>query len=126
TTVANGSHTLTATARDASGNLTTSTPVTIVVDNSSSGGGGASGTLWVDDNLPTGAQTGSDGGDTWNWVTGNPSPYTGTKAHQSATSAGLHQHYFDWASAGLDVAAGEVLYAYVYIDPAQAPSELML
>ena len=33
TTVANGTHTLTAVARDAAGNITTSTPVTVKVDN---------------------------------------------------------------------------------------------
>jgi len=68
----------------------------------------------------------SDGGDSWSWVTANPAPYSGTVAHQSAIAAGLHEHYFDWANATLEVAAGDSLYSYVYLDPVNLPSEIML
>src|ERR1700687_3512465 len=50
-------------------------------------------TIWVEDAVPSGATVGSDGGDGWNWVSGNPTPYSGSLAHQSAGS-GQHQHYF--------------------------------
>jgi len=52
--------------------------------------------------------------------------FSGTLAHQSAAASGLHQHYFDLASQTLSVGAGEVLYAYIYMDPANPPVELML
>jgi hypothetical protein len=38
----------------------------------------------------------------------------------------LHEHWFDGATATLDVGVGDTLYAYVYLDPANVPSELML
>jgi hypothetical protein len=83
-------------------------------------------TPWVDDNLPTGAVTMSNGGDSWNWVGSNPAPYSGAKSHQSSISAGLHEHYFAWASQTLTVNSGETMVAYVYLDPGNLPSEVML
>jgi hypothetical protein len=78
----------------------------------------------VDDSLPAGAQPGSVGGDTWNWVS---SPvFSGNVAHQSALAAGMHQHDFNWATSTMTVTTGSVLYAYVYLDPANPPSEVML
>jgi hypothetical protein len=38
----------------------------------------------------------------------------------------LHEHWFDHATATLDVGTGDTLYAYVYLDPANPPSEVML
>ncbi len=81
---------------------------------------------WVDDSLPTGAVAGADGGDAWNWVSSNPAPFSGTVANQSTISAGLHQHYFTFATQTLPVNTGDILYAYVYLDPANPPSEIML
>jgi hypothetical protein len=50
TTAANGSHTLTAVARDAAGNTKTSTAITVTVSNGGGGGGGGStpGVNWLD------------------------------------------------------------------------------
>src|SRR5262249_35033751 len=59
--------------------------------------------VWVDDSLPSGATSGSDGGDSWNWVSSNPSPFAGSLAHQSSLSSGLHQHYFYSASQTLPI-----------------------
>ncbi len=56
----------------------------------------------------------------------NPSPYSGALAHQSAMAAGEHQHYFYNATATLSVALGDSLFSYVYLDPANPPSEVML
>lgn len=84
-------------------------------------------TVWTDDSVPTGAATGGEGGDSWNnWVSSNPAPSSGTQAHQSALSAGFHQHYFDNATTTLTVSTGDVLYAYVYLDPVNPPTEVML
>ncbi|HZY07346.1 MAG TPA: VCBS repeat-containing protein, partial [Ilumatobacteraceae bacterium] len=38
----------------------------------------------------------------------------------------MHQHYFYGATATLPVAVGDTLFAYVYLDPANPPSEVML
>jgi hypothetical protein len=82
--------------------------------------------IWVDDALPAGATGGADGGDAWNWVSASPAPFSGTLASQSAIAAGSHQHYFVNAGATLSIGIGDMLYAYVYMDPANPPSELML
>jgi hypothetical protein len=90
------------------------------------GGPSNSPVIWVDDALPTGAVGGADGGDSWNWVSSNPTPFSGALASQANVAAGLHEHYFAWATSTLGVGTGDVLFAYVYLDPANPPSELML
>jgi len=82
--------------------------------------------VWVEDAVPTGGQPGSGGGDSWSWTASNPVQYSGSSAHQSASASGLHEHYFDNATATLDIGVGDTLYAYVYLDPANPPSEVML
>lgn len=85
----------------------------------------ASDVAWFDDTLPAGAGTGSTGGDSWNWITANPAPFSGSRAHQSNIASNLHEHFFNFA-APLTIATGEKLYAYVYLDPANVPAEIML
>jgi RHS repeat-associated protein len=82
-------------------------------------------TVWVDDAVPAGASAFGDG-DSWNWVTSGPSPYSGSASHQSNLVAGQHQHFFAGATNKLSVAAGEKMFAYVYLDPANVPTEVML
>jgi hypothetical protein len=82
--------------------------------------------VWVDDALPAGAIAAADGGDAWTWVSSNPAPFSGSLASQSALAAGEHQHYFFGATDRLAVGASDHLYAYVYLDPAHPPSEVML
>ncbi len=81
--------------------------------------------VWYNDSLPAGAVRDASGGDTWNWVNSNPAPFSGNAAHQSAMGTGLHQHFFSGA-APMNVAAGDKLFLYVYIDPANVPGQLML
>jgi len=81
---------------------------------------------WLDDALPADATPTSSGGDGWNWITTDPAPHSGARAHQSNLAAGLHAHGFTDASATLTVAAGDVLFAWVYIDPKNPPTEIML
>jgi len=79
-------------------------------------------TVWVEDAVPSGArQVG-----TWNFVGNNPAPFSGTLSHQSELAAGIHQHYFVGASDTLDINVGDSLFAYVYLDPINPPSEVML
>src|SRR5262249_51671680 len=65
-------------------------------------------------------------GDTWNWVASGPAPFSGTKAQQSANLAGFHEAYFYGATSTMSVGANDTLVAYVYLDPANPPSEIML
>ena len=83
-------------------------------------------TVGVDDNLPHAAEE-QAGEDSWHWVTSNPAPFSGRQAHRSALAPGMHQHFFDNAKATLPVADGDDrLFAYVYLDPANPPTEVML
>jgi len=128
--VANGSHTLAAVARDAAGNQTTSASISVSVSNSTSTNpppaSATNDVVWVNDAVPTGAWTSADYGDSWNWVGGNPTPYSGALAHQSALVTGVHSHYFSGATATLPVSVGDKLFTYVYLDPSNPPQEIML
>lgn len=86
----------------------------------------AADTVWCDDAIPAGAWTTASGGDSWDWISSNPSPYSGTLAHQSAIASGIHLHAFSGATATLAINTGDTLYTYVYLDPANPPQEVML
>lgn len=100
-------------------------------------------TTWVDDFLPTGAAP--EG--TWKWVYSNPSailpvptptpvsaanttfsppPFPSYLSHQSDDFDAIHQHYFTGAILGLQVNAGDKLFAYIYINPNSLPQQVML
>jgi uncharacterized repeat protein (TIGR01451 family) len=83
-------------------------------------------TIWFDDALPAGARVYPTNVDPWTWVTNNPTPFSGARAHQSSLKAGFHQHYFYGATATLSVNTGDIMLAYVYLDPANVPSQMML
>ena len=115
-----GTHSIVANYSGDAGNAASSSaPLSQVISNSTD-------VVWVDDAVPAGALPASDGGDAWNWISSNPTPYSGTQAHQSVLAGGEHQHYFYNATATLSVAVGDSLFAYVYLDPANPPSEVML
>jgi hypothetical protein len=106
------------------GSTNTNTGPLVTITNISAAGAGA--VNWVDDATPTSAQLGADGGDSWQWVSSNPAPYSGQLAHQSAIASGMHQHYFDWAGNQLYVTPGNDIFTYVYLDPTNVPSEVLL
>ena len=81
---------------------------------------------WVDDILPAGGGSYSNGGDGWNWVSMNPAPYSGAMAHQSNLVSGYHGHYFQNATKTMDVGIGDILFTYIYLDPVNPPLEVML
>jgi hypothetical protein len=83
-------------------------------------------TVWLDGSLPADAIPESNGGDGWSWVAATPPPPGGALVHPSSLAAGLHEHAFTGASATLAVGAGDWLYAWVELDPAHLPTELML
>ncbi len=82
-------------------------------------------TVWVEDSVPAGATTFADN-ETWNWIGSNPAPFSGSLAHQSSLFSGMHQHYFHSTPNALFVNVGDVMVAYVYLDPLNPPSEVML
>ena len=86
-------------------------------------------TVWIDDELPQPIQrVGLSGGDTWNdWITSNPTPVSGSRAHASSLSSGLHQHFFQVpASRGWEIGSRDKLFANIYLDPATMPEMVML
>ena len=82
--------------------------------------------VWVEDDVPAGGVPGANGGNSWIWASDSPPAHSGNKAHRSATSAGTHERWFDNATATLAIGTGDTLYAYVYLDPASPPTEIML
>ncbi|MCH8541695.1 MAG: hypothetical protein LAT58_13130, partial [Opitutales bacterium] len=78
-------------------------------------------TIWFNDGLPRGAV-----GSGWNWVGDNPAPYSGALSHRSQLAAGQHEATFNWAWDTLAVKTGESLFAYVYLDPVNPPSQIMI
>jgi hypothetical protein len=76
----------------------------------------------MDDVVPAGGQVTPDG----NWGSSSPNPISGSLAYQSTNSPGMHQFYFDRATSTMPIAANEVLFTYVYLDPSSPPSEIML
>jgi DNA-binding beta-propeller fold protein YncE len=85
---------------------------------------------WVDDETPAGASLGATGGDSWNWVGGatysaSSAPISGRAAHVATNAPGLHEHFFNFA-APLQINTGDRLFAYVHVDSANPPREIML
>lgn len=86
--------------------------------------------VWVEDAVPQGATT-NVVDDVWNWVNTNPSPYTGSLAHKSyfgnsGDPVRFRSHSFSGAQTPMTVNPGDVLFAYVYLDPSYTPDEIML
>jgi hypothetical protein len=81
---------------------------------------------WLDGAVPAGSAVTSSGGDGWNWTASEGTGHPGSLCHESSLSGGLHEHGFSGASATLSVDAGSFLFAWVYIDPANPPTEIML
>ena len=81
---------------------------------------------WVDGAVPTGGVPNTLGGDAWTWVTPSPAAPSGHPAHQSNLAVGEHAHWFDFASATMDIGLGDEMFAWVYLDPLNPPTEVML
>jgi hypothetical protein len=80
--------------------------------------------VWFDDDPPNGANL--QGDTPWEFVTKDAAPvFSGNKATKRK-AAGLSQHFFTGANPGLNIGAGDTLFAYVYLDPADMPKAIML
>lgn len=82
-------------------------------------------TIYVDDRVPAGATIVNDE-DGWNWITKGPEPYFGRYCHQSADKSGQHQHHFADATQTMSVVTGDILYFFIWLDPASTPTEVMI
>jgi hypothetical protein len=82
--------------------------------------------VWIDDTLPTGVKSQTDGRDApWTFV-GAPAPvFSGIRSIKH-TGNGTVQHYFTGANPGLKVGADDKLFAHVYLDPKSPPKAIML
>lgn len=80
--------------------------------------------VWIDDDTPAGAQL--QGDTPWKFITKGEGPvYSGEKS-TTRTATGLSQHFFTGANPGLKIGEGDILFAYVYLDPANLPKSIML
>jgi hypothetical protein len=87
--------------------------------------------FWVDGSLPKGATPIKLGGDEWNWMKpiSKPAGFASRSSalqHQSSVGNAIHEHGFNDAEASLFVEPGDVLFAYVFLDPKNPPKTIML
>ena len=81
--------------------------------------------VWIDDAAPAGAQL--QGNSEWKFVTkADGQVFSGEKATTRKAERPQSQHFFTGASPGLKIGEGDKLFAYVYLDPADPPKEIML
>jgi len=80
--------------------------------------------IWIDDDLPQGVRP---YGDTpWQFITTGEGPVFQGKRASVREAKGLSQHFFNEAVKPLTVGATDRLIAYVYLDPANPPRQIML
>jgi hypothetical protein len=80
--------------------------------------------IWIDDSLPSGATPQGDG--PWDFVSKRDHPVASGSLALRNSARGRNQRFFDNATRKLKIGANDTLFAYVYLDPANAPKELML
>ncbi len=82
--------------------------------------------IWIDDALPANvtAPTGGVNG-SWEFVAA-PAPVLSGSKSLRRSAGGLTQNVLENAKPGLRVGAGDVLFAHVYLDPANPPRQIML
>jgi len=83
---------------------------------------------WIDDAVPAGAKPQGDG-KTWSFVgasEGGPAPHRGAVALRRSMGEGLNQDFFTGANPPLELAAGDRLYAHVWLDPKDPPKGIQL
>ena len=81
--------------------------------------------VWFDDDtLPAGAK--QNGDSPWKFVTKAEGPVFSGEKSSTRTATGLSQHFFDGADPALKIGEGDVLFASVYLDPANPPKSIML
>ncbi len=89
--------------------------------------------FWVNGALPEGAQPIMTGGDSWEWIApaSKPADLAGSAfarlpQHVSSGAEKIHEHGFNHAGATLAIDRGDILFAYVFLDPKDPPRQIML
>jgi S1-C subfamily serine protease len=83
--------------------------------------------VWFDDELPANAvPDGSEGAESWQWVSGDGNPVAFGKMSIRRQSKEFGQHYFTAAKPPLQINSGDKLFAYVYLDPKDPPRQILL
>ena len=81
----------------------------------------------MDDYPPPGAKTEGGGRGAWKWVNRPEYPvFSGTRAHTQSGDNEISQHLVQGASAPLRIGWRDKLFTYVYLDPKNPPSEIMM
>ena len=83
--------------------------------------------VWIEDDLPRNAQPGvNEGNEPHRWIEKTEGPvFSGNRAIRRA-GKGLNQAYFSKCDEPLTIAAGDKLFAYVYLDPKDPPKAIMV
>ena len=79
--------------------------------------------VWIDDAAPSGAKL--EGDTPWEFV-GKPQPVLSGEKSTRRKADGRSQHFFTGATQPLKIGDGDKLFAYVYLDPANPPEQVML
>jgi hypothetical protein len=83
--------------------------------------------VWVDDGIPAGAKSTEGGGNApWSLARYPEVPVLSGETSAPIQAQGLRQLVFESANPPLVVGEGDVLFAYVWIDPLSRPKSLML
>jgi Glycosyl hydrolase family 9/Cellulase N-terminal ig-like domain len=80
---------------------------------------------WVAGSVPTGGALHASG-EAWSWTSSGTASHSGAPTHLSSSAKGLHEHWFTEAADTLSISAGDTLYAWVFLDAANPPTEIML
>lgn len=80
--------------------------------------------VWVDDAIPEGGKT--DGSGNWEFVAAPDNPVLAGTKSVLRKGDGVHQHFFNQSPQTLRIGTGDKLFAYVYLDPANPPKQIML
>ena len=82
--------------------------------------------VWFDDELPAGAVVGATTSAVTPWQWSTDQVASGARSHVQTVRSGTHEHYFTGATETLVTGNGDVLFAYVFLDPCNPPRQLML
>ena len=83
--------------------------------------------VWIDDDFPANAKVEVHKDNEPNqWITANEGPVFSGKRALRRSGQGIQQVYFKEGAEPLMIAAGDRLFAYVYIDPKDPPKAVML
>ena len=77
---------------------------------------------WINDSQDNGGVT--EG--TWDFIDSSKGPVYRGKYSRRQSGEGIRQHYFHQATRTVTMRKGDKLYAYVYLDPANPPKQIML